>query len=245
MAWEWKVVKCFAPISANKLSVGQRFTHSEKRVAEQGCALAVVPSSLLAFSRFFSRTWASRRSAVSSSHHLKLCRARECLEELNTLSEAWADTEPCVIVPECEVKTREIRMAVRVLRQPSDPMFRLLIGDCAHNFRCALDHLAYALAIAVSGEDPPPNENSTMFPVRIDSKEAFQSSIARYIAPKKRMPIGMYAAIEGLQPYNRGPHLLLHILSELDNLDKHRFLPLVAASAGMGGYGIKNIDGIK
>jgi hypothetical protein len=121
-------------------------------------------------------------------------------------------------------------LTTRVLRQPADPYIQLLIGDCVHNLRQALDHLAYALAISVHQADPPPNQHCTEWPIR-NTPIALERGIANYVGAKKRMPAGMYAAIDGLQPYKGGNRELLTLLHALDNRDKHRFLPVIAGTA--------------
>jgi hypothetical protein len=44
-----------------------------------------------------------------------------------------------------------------------------------------------------------------------------------------------------LQPYNRGNRELLAVLHRLDNLDKHRFPPLVAGAARVAGLDVAGI----
>ena len=125
------------------------------------------------------------------------------------------------------MQTRAYRLCVRVLRQPDDPYIPLLAGDCAHCMRQALDHFAYSLAIAVNKADPPPNWEGTQFPIT-SSRTKFDGGIAEKIGRKKLMPTGLYDALEQLQPYHGGDRKLLGALHALDNLDKHRFPPLVA-----------------
>jgi hypothetical protein len=115
-----------------------------------------------------------------------------------------------------------------VFEQPNDPTIPLLIGDCVHCLRQALDHLAYSLAIVVNGSDPPVNWEKTQFPITT-SPDAFKGGLPDKIGRKKLMPDGLYEALEGIQPYkgpNGGTLLILH---GLDNVDKHRFVPVVAA----------------
>ncbi len=142
----------------------------------------------------------------------------------------WAETEPCVVTQECDVNTRKHTLTLRVLQQPTDPIFPLLIGDAVHNMRQGLDHLAYQLATRVHGHDPPKNAETTMWPIR-DTPTKLSGAIPNDVGSKKRMPPGMYAAIEGFQPYNGRDGLLLGALHTLDNRDKHRFLPVVAGLA--------------
>jgi hypothetical protein len=123
------------------------------------------------------------------------------------------------------VETRHHLMTCRILQQPTDPLIPLLIGDVVHTMRQGLDHLAYRLAIIVRKADPPPNEESTMWPIRTKAK--LSGAVANDIGPKKHMPPGMYAAIEGFQTDAGQDGALMALLTDLDRLDKHRFLPIV------------------
>jgi hypothetical protein len=166
---------------------------------------------------------------VAYSHRLKLKRALEHLYALDGAVKAWVETDPCAISYESEVATRQQTLTQRVVRQPSDPLLLLLIGDAAHNMRQGLDHLAYQLAIKVTGKDPPRNATASMWPIR--TKTRLQSTVANDIGPKSNMPTGMYAAIEGFQADAGSDGELLHVLHALDNGDKHRFPPLIAGMA--------------
>jgi hypothetical protein len=111
-----------------------------------------------------------------------------------------------------------------VLEQPPAAI-RLLIGDCVHNLRSALDNLIYELLVARHG-DPPPTKfvEYSEFPIFSQpmSAKARKRRIGG-IAPVVR------TIIEGLQPYNRGQKFAsdpLWVLHELSRIDKHR-LPLV------------------
>ncbi len=174
------------------------------------------------------------------SYQLKLNRALEHFNNFNTLAQAWIESEAWAAVPECEIETRKHIVRLRVFEPPDDPRIPLLIGDCVHNLRAALDHLAYGLAIAVHGIDPPPNEATTGFPITTRSAQ-FDGSLGTKIGPKKKMPDGLYDALEQLQPYpGRDQHLW--VIHELDNLDKHRFPPVVAAIASVPHFYIGTLE---
>ena len=69
------------------------------------------------------------------SHRLKLHRALEHLYALHAAEQRWAERDACVIVEECEIKTRKHIVRDRIFESPDDPGLPLLIGDCAHNLR--------------------------------------------------------------------------------------------------------------
>ena len=167
------------------------------------------------------------------SHRLKLDRAAQQFETLKALSKKWAKRKPIVIVREFNAETGEYVQRVR-LRKPLDPTAPLLVGECVHGLRQALDYLAYQLAIVVSGKDPPPNAETTQFPITT-SRERFDSGITQKIGKPKEMPTGLYDALEQMQPYHGGHRVLLGYLRELDDIDKHRFLPVVAGSLQTAG----------
>lgn len=112
----------------------------------------------------------------------------------------------------------------------------LFIGDVVHNLRCALDHLAFQLALYHrDGSLTLQQEKAVQFPI-CDSGEEFRRQCDRYlkdIAPEHR------TIIKGLQPYHglagrpdswSGTYIhQLALLRDLSNADKHRMLiPILA-----------------
>lgn len=109
-------------------------------------------------------------------------------------------------------------LVVTLPNQPIfDPRFPLLIGDCIHNIRSALDHLVGQLAKA----DPTALEK-TAFPIYVkpDNFKAFKGKISPYIS------CDALAELERLQPYSAGDgdKNILWVLHRLDIIDKHRLL---------------------
>jgi hypothetical protein len=107
--------------------------------------------------------------------------------------------------------------------------------------RQALDHLAYALARRLQGVDPPPNKDNTGFPITT-TETHLKNAVYGKVAPKKHLPEAVYAALKAVQPHP-GQNHLLWVLHELDNLDKHRFLPVVAGVAQGASYRIRTFSG--
>jgi hypothetical protein len=116
-----------------------------------------------------------------------------------------------------------------------DPAWPLIAGDCLHNARSALDHLAVQLVI-VSGGTPT---RKTAFPI--------QHPADAFIAPG--ITNGIQSVVNSVQPGRSGDdpkRNWLAILKDLDNLDKHRQLVVVAgATAGVGIHGDGNGGTVK
>jgi len=105
---------------------------------------------------------------------------------------------------------------------PADPTFSLLIGDCIHNTRSALDHLIFQLAILNKAGIAAASKTS--FPVYLTSGE-FKNAIRGKVAPF--ISAASLTEIEKLQPYaadNAGADDIIWVLSQLDIIDKHRLL---------------------
>lgn len=107
-----------------------------------------------------------------------------------------------------------------------DSRMSLILGDFIHNLRTCLNHMTGQLAM-IDGHDVL-ERSSLEFPIFIDRsayKKDEDRKIGKYI--KNTEVLG---AIEALQPYhdNNPKNHPLWLLSELDNIDKHRTLVLVA-----------------
>jgi hypothetical protein len=106
---------------------------------------------------------------------------------------------------------------------PARPL-SLMIGDCIHNMRSALDYMAWELA----GADIANME--TMFPI-FDTEAGFKTRGLKRI---KRLPKNAQTAIERLQPYNTsygGDLLALSAINKIDATDKHKVLTVAIAIA--------------
>lgn len=100
---------------------------------------------------------------ATPSYYVKLDRALDKLGELEARIQRWIETDACLCVTHSDVKTHNTVTTIRVFQQPDDPLIPLVVGECAHTLRQALDHFAYRLACKVHGADPPPNETNTEF----------------------------------------------------------------------------------
>ncbi|MGI8806666.1 MAG: hypothetical protein ACR2KK_02195 [Acidimicrobiales bacterium] len=160
---------------------------------------------------------------------LKLTRARDHLDALNNEIRYWSAVNPYRLDAKFDSKNLAyfpqpspgyVVTIVEESRLPGDRL-SAVIGDCIHNLRAALDHLAWSLVVAGNGT---PNEG-TYFPVRLDRLS--ENGKLRPLPLTGAVDQGALTIIEDLQPYNALDDPSLHelaILSELDNIDKHRFL---------------------
>jgi hypothetical protein len=116
----------------------------------------------------------------------------------------------------------------------------LSLGDIMHNFRSALDHLTYQLALWNTGGRVS-RPKRVQFPI-LDDPGHFQS--ARGDALRELHPDHV-AIVERFQPYNRiaegraiGPDFhSFAVLRDLDNVDKVRLLnPVLIPPASLSAY---------
>jgi hypothetical protein len=142
----------------------------------------------------------------------KLARAAEHFKALDVEVRAWAaEHRDCVAG---EVQKGGLVHLYRPSHIPAVPRrWPLVIGDCLHNVRAALDHLAWQLVIA-SGRRPT---TDTAFPLNPTRKAA--------VVPKLSKPIRRQ--VKAVAPNTERDWL--GILANLDNVDKHRTVLVVAA----------------
>jgi hypothetical protein len=110
---------------------------------------------------------------------------------------------------------------------PLDPTLPLVVGDCIHNARSALDHLVFQLAILNGAAGSAARKTS--FPVCLSPSD-FRLIVARRVAPF--ISNTALDEIEKLQPYahgNAGRDDVLYVLAKLDNIDKHRLVIVTIA----------------
>lgn len=169
------------------------------------------------------------------SVHLKVARAEYHAKRFRKRAEAYAAKEPYSAVGKIDqIRNRAVYIA-QVKEEPPDEL-RVVVGDCIHNLRAALDNLAYALAVRQSGS-PPPNERSICFPIR-DTPNMFPSQKNTGIV-LGAMPPSARGVIESLQPYHRRKDPQRHplwVLRDLDDFDKHRVLHVVNATSNRAAF---------
>ena len=134
------------------------------------------------------------------SYQLKLDRAAEHLESIETQERIWRQSDPCRVWTEPDLQSGGKRVWAEVLKPPPVTLAPV-VGDCLHNLRSALDNLAYELALAHKGSKMSKSiADKSQFPI-FKTKAGFNhkgKAMIRGVHP------GARTVIEGLQPYNRG-----------------------------------------
>jgi hypothetical protein len=172
---------------------------------------------------------------------LTLDRTLEHLGHLYATVQAFIERDPCGVSFECDVQTREHVFRLRVFEQPPSRA-SILAAECIHGLRQSLDHIAYRLAVFVGG-DPPPNEDMSSFPIFAKPRQGQTAvldddRLATKIGRPSAVPSDLRAILEDLQPYHGGDRERLLILDQLDNIAKHRFLPIGVTSAATPNFQI-------
>jgi hypothetical protein len=110
---------------------------------------------------------------------------------------------------------------------PIPTRWGLMLGDIANNYRCALDHLAWALVCR--GKTPPATlteyqQGGVYFPAA-EGRKQFNDSLPKKLPGVRRADI---ALVRRTQPYHYRPRTrrrhYLTVLTALNNSDKHRAL---------------------
>jgi hypothetical protein len=177
----------------------------------------------------------------------KVRRAEYHLEVLEGEIGSFRDLHPVRFTVDRDLEKSSYVFRVWDIAEP-DAAWGLLVGDCFHNARSALDHLAYQLVILNLGRDLTDDEaRRVMFPI-YETPKLYTAYGAGRVADLR---IVDRARIEILQSYHAwdegiwGPDQMpgppapvpsyLSLLSRLDNSDKHRTIQPVWLAAGLGG----------
>lgn len=175
---------------------------------------------------------------------MKMERAREHLKQLNAEEVEWFKDRKHYSVRKERDPDNPVYLIGKVTADPIpvDPL-GLLIGDCVQNLRGTLDHLAFTLARAHTGDPLPPEiEKYSQFPIIGNEGSRGQIGVGAESFESSRFRIkGIHpdaqAIIQELQPYHRRDLFREHplwILSVLSNIDKHRLIhPVAGYAAGL------------
>ena len=155
----------------------------------------------------------------------KLDRADELREVFDELYESYAASEPYGIFTEFDPKTGWHILRWQVNREPPFTELALIFGDMISNLRAALDYLVWQLVLA-SGNRPG---RRTAFPVVRRAKDwEVQARTSLRGVDQEWVDV-----VRERQPFQRPERPSIHplaILDHVNNLNKHRFLPVAAVS---------------
>lgn len=169
---------------------------------------------------------------------LKLARGRLHAETLARSVTEWIQRCPLAARAEYTLDRLGYRLILEPFAEaPLCEHWALLIGDCVHNLRSALDNLCFSLARA--HRDPPADPSGIYFPV-FDDPQRFQRDAVRTL---RQLPPRAAALVERWQPFHRGDRALINrdalfLLKELSNQDKHRLPQVVLMSIGQRDHNV-------
>jgi hypothetical protein len=146
----------------------------------------------------------------------KLARAEQHLDALNAEIRDFLARKPYRVAREINRQGRKGLYRVQIT-EGTPAHWPGLLGDCVHNFRCALDHLTWQI---VQRHGTP--KESTQFPI-YPSRARFRLGWNSKVGTVR--PRGLKTAFDSLQPYRGRIQLKpLWLLHRLDVVDKHREL---------------------
>jgi hypothetical protein len=156
---------------------------------------------------------------------IKIDRAKKHLADLDDAIRAFQSRKPYLVYVEFDSKpgyeTYRFRERERIPVECS-----AVLGDCIHNMRSALDHLATALVLA-NGATPT---QYTAFPIGSSETNFRTSGIGRM----KGASDAAIKLVESFKPY-KGGNVSLYRLHILDIADKHQLLlPVVVFNKTFG-----------
>lgn len=187
---------------------------------------------------------------------LRLQRAKVHFDVLNEALDGFVESGAYTIDAERDHNDRLTLRASNVKEVPIE--VGPIVGDCLHKLRSALDHLAFALAVAHSGSPLPDRiERASAFPI-FDRSDDFSERDKRGNPTRSSglwkiqgMSDDVQREIEALQPFAQvvppDKFHYLSLLRDLSDADKHRepqlAVPVLArGSLEIGGEGLRVDD---
>jgi hypothetical protein len=147
----------------------------------------------------------------------RLERADKHFQDLRGAIHAYAVSEANNIVVDYDA----VRNQPNIILAPKTALpveFALIVSDCIHNLRAALDYLVFELSREDSGNDDP---LGTKFPIATKDEFAkYRKARLNGKGPLRYLSDGHVNAIETYQPYNGVQWT--KTLQDISNPDKHR-----------------------
>lgn len=153
----------------------------------------------------------------------KISRAKEHLDALKASFDAYlVDGDSYSVIKQVDRQAGEYVFRIKLSKEAPLVEWALLIGDCFHNARTALDHLFWHLVTKQNPDGLPGNTSTAQFPI-VGQWATFngRKNLKDWLGEEA------YTVVEQLQPYNnpKGKSFSsLMFLHDFDILDKHRLL---------------------
>lgn len=151
----------------------------------------------------------------------RLDRAVDLYKTFGSTWDAYLDQRPHRIVAAVDGEGRGTLRMRRVIPIPEE--LTLILGEYLYQLRAALDNCLYAVAVIVSGANPPPGASALQWPI-CDTAGAFAKQRWRL----KYLPDRLVECLEAIQPYQAEfpAWNSLRLLNDLARVDRHRALHL-------------------
>jgi hypothetical protein len=162
---------------------------------------------------------------------LKIERAKKHIADLDAVCRVFKNTDPYRVSPKFDPDGRSRRYCVEFVHEVPTAI-TLVSGDAVNNLRCALDHLAMQLFLIGPARGDRSLENKISFPIA-KSATNLESRLEREVNTFGQAVVDAIGAIE---PYKGGKGHCFWVLSELNNLDKHRLLITAALGFSKSAY---------
>jgi len=169
-----------------------------------------------------------------SSARAKYVRARRLTLDFQDSVEQKLGKHPILYPLTRRYEASESAIVYRIERSIEADDWSLIVADAVHNFRCALDHLAWQLALRHFGDEAKAvkHRHGIRFPFDFTGAAWPQNRYTKYMLPADA------AKLTVDQPFNvnaaaasaKLPHPLA-MLCDLSNTDKHQRLQLTYAHA--------------
>ena len=159
------------------------------------------------------------------SANMKILRAQEHFEALETVIARWLDPPPYTVTIKEDVNQGIYLCNIAMHIAPND--IPKILGDFICNLRSSLEHIAWQLS------QLPPKRTFTKSELKRICFPVFEQRDRAYENLRGLFPPAVANVIDDLQPFNRGaafPDHPLWQLHKLWNLDKHCVIPVSPTS---------------
>lgn len=160
----------------------------------------------------------------------KLARAAESLLALERDATSYLSGTPPPIRLEMERRDGGRELSFVAYGEPQPPLrFSVITGEIIHHLRSSLDHVIHSLLVH-RGVKPTIHHQFPICTTEKAFKEAINRTRIKGVGPTAKKKI------QSVQPFTT-PHpddTVLHVVSEYNNIDKHRLLVVLGAVADIG-----------